>query len=115
LKILALDQSSKISGFAIFKDGKLIDYGRFNFVNADLGKRLERIREKVISLVSENKIDKVILEDIQLESTVNNNVAVYKVLSEVIGVITETLTELRTPYELVYPNTWRKLLSIKGY
>jgi hypothetical protein len=46
-------------------------------------------------MVKEYNIDAVVLEDIQLETTVGNNVAVYKILAEVIGVITELLTEMK--------------------
>lgn len=115
MKILALDQSSKVTGYAIFQDGKLIDYNYFSFTNANLGKRLERIRNKIQELVEYNHIDKVVLEDIQLENTVSNNVVAYKALAEVIGVITELLTEMNIQYELVFPNVWRKKLSIMGY
>lgn len=115
MKLLALDQSSRITGYAIFEDGKLIDYNYFSFTNADLGKRLERIRNKVQELVKNHHIDKVVLEDIQLENTVGNNVVTYKALAEVIGVITELLTEMNVQYELIFPNIWRKQLSIMGY
>lgn len=115
MKLLALDQSSRISGYAIFENGKLTNYNYFSFTNADLGRRLERIRTKVEELVKQHNIDKVVLEDIQLESTVGNNVVTYKALAEVIGVITELLTELHIEYELISPNVWRKQLSIMGY
>ena len=115
MRLLALDQSSRISGYAIFEDGKLINYDQFTFTNTDLGKRLERIRNKVYNLIKEYNIDEVILEDIQLENTVGNNVITYKALAEVIGVITELLTELKIKYSLISPSTWRKQLSILGY
>lgn len=115
MTILALDQSSRVSGYAIFKDNKLIDYNYFSFTNSDLDKRLERIRKKVKELIEQNKVDKVILEDIQMENNVSNNVVTYKALAEVIGVITELLVEMNIPYELILPNVWRKKLSISGY
>lgn len=115
MRLLALDQSSRVSGYAIFENDKLINSGYFSFSNADLSKRLERIRNKVQELINTYKIDKVVLEDIQLEDTVGNNVITYKILAEVIGVITELLVELNIPYTLVFPNVWRKSLSIMGY
>lgn len=66
-------------------------------------------------MVKEYNIDAVILEDIQLETTVGNNVAVYKILAEVIGVITELLTEMKIQYTIVAPTVWRKKLGILGY
>ena len=115
MRLLALDQSSRVSGYAIFEDGKLIDSNYFSFSNAELDKRLERIRNKVKELIDQYKINEVVLEDIQLEDTVGNNVVTYKALAEVIGVITELLVELKIKYLLISPNVWRKQLSISGY
>jgi len=64
-------------------------------------------------LLSEN-IEKVFLEDIQLESNIGNNVSTYKTLAEVIGVITELLVELKIDYEILAPSVWRKRLSLWG-
>lgn len=46
-KLLALDQSSRCSGFAVFDDGDLIDSGTFTFTDEDLGVRLTKIRDQV--------------------------------------------------------------------
>ena len=51
-QLLALDQSSRVSGYAIFKDGTLEDCGKFEFTD-DIGHRLVEIREKIISLIEE--------------------------------------------------------------
>lgn len=115
MRLLALDQSSRVSGYAVFEDGKLISSNYFSFSNAELGKRLERIRIKIKELIDQYKINEVVLEDIQLEDTVSNNVVTYKALAEVIGVITELLVELKIKYSLIQPNVWRKQLSISGY
>jgi hypothetical protein len=49
--LLALDQASKTSGWAVYKDGKLFDYGKFTFEDDDFGKRLMNIRNEVIKLI----------------------------------------------------------------
>lgn len=46
-KLLALDQSSKTSGYAVFYDKELKYYGHFTFEDDDLGDRLYKIRKKV--------------------------------------------------------------------
>ena len=38
--LLALDQSSHITGYAIFKDGKLEKFGKFDCNETDIGERL---------------------------------------------------------------------------
>lgn len=63
-RLLALDQSSRVSGYAIFYDGKLEDYGKFEFTDNDLGIRLLKIRQKVDGLIDKYNINEVVLEDI---------------------------------------------------
>ena len=92
-KILALDQSSRITGWAVFEDDKLIDSGKFTVSDDDIGIRLVKIRKKVLELISQFEIDKVYFEDIQLQGNVTNNVQTFKVLAEVFGVIYETLKD----------------------
>ena len=61
--LLALDQSSTTTGYAIFKDDKPIVISHFT-VSGELGDRLEKIRNKIISLIKEYEIDEVVFEDI---------------------------------------------------
>ena len=63
-RLLALDQSSRVSGYAIFYDGKLEDYGKFELTDNDLGIRLLKIRQKVDELIDKYNINEVVLEDI---------------------------------------------------
>ena len=113
-KILALDQSSRITGWAVFEDDKLIDSGKFTVSDDDIGIRLVKIRKKVLELISQFEIDKVYFEDIQLQGNVTNNVQTFKVLAEVFGVIYETLKEIDIPNETVLAGTWKSKLGIKG-
>lgn len=112
--ILALDQSSRTSGYAIFEDYKLITYGKFTFEDSDIGIRLNKIRDTVDNLIDNYSVDYVIFEDIQLQNNVGNNVATFKVLAEVFGVIYELLTERQIPNESVLSTVWKSTLHIKG-
>jgi len=40
MRLLALDQSSHISGYAVFIDGKLKTYGKIDLKDSDVGIRL---------------------------------------------------------------------------
>lgn len=114
MRILALDQASVTSGYAIFEDKALIEYGHFTASGNDLAKRLKEIRNKVSSLVDDYQIDEVVLEDIQLETHYANNVVTYKALAEVIGVITELLVEKHIKFSLIGSGTWRSNLGINA-
>lgn len=114
MTILALDQSSRISGYSIFQDNKLLTYGKFAFDNPDMGKRLTQIRNQIKSLIEQYNPDHVIFEDIQQQNNVANNVQTFKTLAEVYGVISELLSSLNIPYSTVLASSWKSTLGIKG-
>jgi Holliday junction resolvasome RuvABC endonuclease subunit len=62
-KLLALDQSSKITGVAIFEDGKLCKYSKID-VDGELPYRLMEIRNRVKNIITEEGITEVAIEDI---------------------------------------------------
>lgn len=111
--ILALDQASRTSGYAIFHDDQLIASGTFTFDDDDFSTRLVKIRNKVISLVHEYCINKILLEDIQLQGQ-TNNVETYRKLAEVRGVLSELACEMKIPHEIIHSQTWKSTLDIKG-
>ena len=115
--LLALDQSSHITGYAIFKNNKPIVISHFSAKGNDLGERLEYIRNKVISLIEEYEIDEVAFEDIQLQSINGNKelgVKTFKMLAEVFGVILELLQERKMTNYVVAPNVWKATFKIAG-
>ena len=115
MKILALDQSSRVSGWAIFDGDKLEQYGKIDVSNYyELGERLHQIRKKVKKLIEDNKIDKVILEDIYMDGQRVNNVQTFKALAEVFGVLYELCIDINVPVEAVLAGTWKSTLGIKG-
>lgn len=111
--VLALDQSTRISGWAIFDAEGLEDCGKFE-ATGEIGERLVYIKEEIISLIEKQNITKVAFEDIQLQNNVVNNVVTYKNLAMVFGVILEYLEEENIPYEIVPSSTWKSKLGIKG-
>ena len=112
--LLALDQASQTSGYSVFTDGKLTEYGKFTFDDADVGHRLTKIRNKVISLIDQYNITEVAFEDIQMQTNRVNNVVTFKTLAEVYGVIHQLLDEKKIPYQVVPSVTWKSTLGIKG-
>ena len=111
--LLALDQSSHITGFAVFEDQKLIYKGKFNLDSEDLGERLYDYRQTLIELIKKHKVDSVAFEDIQMQNQINN-VSTYKILAEIFGITQELMVELKIPYQVVSSNTWKSKLEIKG-
>ncbi len=113
-KLLALDQASRVSGWSIFIDGELKDWGHLTTEQEEVGERLVTIRNFIIKKVQEWDIDTIAFEDIQLQSSVGNNVKTFKVLANVFGVVLETAVELNKNVIVVPSSTWKSTLQIKG-
>lgn len=115
MRILALDQASRVSGWAIFNDDSLEKYGKIDVSNQyELGDRLHTLRKKVRDLIENNEVDMVILEDIYMDNQHVNNVQTFKALAEVFGVLYELCIDINCPVEAVLAGTWKSTLGIKG-
>lgn len=113
-KLLALDQASRITGYAIFDEDELIDYGKIVANDDDIGQRLVFIRSEVVKLIDKYNINEIVLEDIQLQNNVVNNVQTFKTLAEVFGVLYELATERKIKNSAVLSSSWKSTLGIKG-
>lgn len=113
-RLLALDQASKVTGWAIFEDGELKSYGKISLDDPNTDIRLVQLRQGIQTLVADYNIDEVIFEDIQQQDNVANNVQTFKVLAEVYGVVSELLQELQIPHSTVLAASWKSTLGIKG-
>ena len=113
-RLLALDQASKVTGWAIFEDGELKSYGKISLDDPNTDIRLVQLRQGIQTLVADYNIDEVIFEDIQQQNNVANNVWTFKVLAEVYGVVSELLQEIQIPHSTVLAASWKSTLGIKG-
>lgn len=113
-RLLALDQASKVTGWAIFEDGELKSYGKISLDDPNTDTRLVQLRQNIWALIESENINEVIFEDIQQQNNVANNVQTFKVLAEVYGVISELLQELQIPHSTVLAASWKSTLGIKG-
>lgn len=114
MRVLALDQASRTSGWAVFEDGKLVTFGKFTADHNDVGDRLHYIKTQVAKLIDTYDIDEVVFEDIQLQGNVANNVQTFKALAEVFGVLYEMFVDLKMPRTAVLSTVWKSTLGIKG-
>lgn len=114
--VLALDQSTTATGWCIFINGVLKDFG----VYTPSGNREERIYKTCQWTI--DKIDQlsnyniqVVIEDIQMQG----NVETYKSLAQLQGSIITLLFHLVkeskvTKYEVYYASEWKATCGIKG-
>ena len=113
-RLLALDQASKCTGWAIFEDGELKSYGKISLDDPNTDTRLVQLRQGIQTLVTDYNIDEVIFEDIQQQNNIANNIQTFKVLAEVYGVVSELLQEIQIPHSTVLAASWKSTLGIKG-
>ena len=79
-RLLALDQASKVTGWAIFEDGKLEKYGKISLDDPNIDTRLVQLRQNIWALIESENINEVVFEDILQEINVANNVQPFKYL-----------------------------------
>lgn len=115
MKILALDQASRVTGWAIFDNAQLINSGTI-VINPDygLGERLHKLRNEVKDIIQTQNIEKVYLEDIYADGQHINNISTFKTLAEVFGVLFELCVDLKVPVEAVLAVKWKSVVGIKG-
>ena len=111
-KILALDQATQTTGYSVWDNGQMIAQGKFTCGGPDVAARIHDVKLHIIALVQKYEIDKLYIEDIQLENQFG--VTTYKILAELIGVIQEFATENQLQLEIVPPATWRHTCGVLG-
>ena len=118
-RILALDAATIITGYAIFDDGELINYGIYK-INSDFTteQRINEMKKWLIAAIDNWNPDFVGIENIQLQSYGANSaqaqVKTFQTLANLQGVLIDTLFEKSIDSDLVYPSEWRKYCGISG-
>lgn len=111
MRLLALDQASRVTGVAIFDDDKLIKYGTFEIKsNQELSKRLTQFLENLDKLYAAYHFDAVAYEDIQLQM---GNVETYKKLAYIQAMILFWCEKHEKNLYCLSPSHWRKVLKDK--
>ena len=117
-RILAIDDATQVSGWAIFDDKELVTYGKVQLTQTDPIERISRMRQWLINMIQNWNIDKIAIEDIQLQKFTNkaggesNAVVTYKTLAQLQGVLLVTCYEMKKPCVTIFASTWRSHCKI---
>lgn len=108
MRYLALDQSLNISGWSLFENNKLIDYGTFR-INASLTieQRLGQLWKHLNELNEKYNFSFIFFEDIQYQ----NNKDTFKKLAYVQSAILLWCYWNDIKYNILAPSHWRKIIS----
>lgn len=111
-RTLALDQSTRITGWSIYDGKELIKYGVFVTSFDDEIQRDYTIKNWLINMINNWHPDYVGLEGIQYQQ--NMGVTTFETLARLQGILMETLYELKITYAICNTNTWRAHCKVKG-
>lgn len=110
IKILALDQSTKITGYSLWNNNLLIDYGVVTVDSKlDVISRMKKMSNMIGGLFLEHSPDCVVMEDIQLQY---GNVRGFKALAHLQGVLMQKIFDANIVFFIVEPSAWKSYCGI---
>ena len=114
MNILAIDASTKSSGYAVFKNTTLVDYKCITASSTDLIKRIHKIVDGIDEVLNKYEINKIILEEVRPEMGLQN-IQTHRALMWLQGQIAVMVHDKHPgiTIEYVYPNEWRAKCGIK--
>ena len=110
--ILSLDPSTKSTGWAVFTDGSLTDYGVITAGSTNLFHRIDKMVEEINNIIVKyNPVD-VALEDV-IPDDVKHNQNVFNALKYLQGYILHTLDDNKIiNYKFYTASEWRSKCGI---
>lgn len=107
MKILSLDTSTKITGYAVFYNGKLVGYSSIDKSDKkDSTERMAAMTYDLITLIERELPDVVVVE----ETVVTRNPQTQRMLTMILGAIFGTCICNNLNYCSLRPTQWRKAI-----
>lgn len=114
-RILAFDQASITSGWAVYDDEELVKFGHWTSDGTHSTDRIMKTKRWMANMLQIWKPNLVIFEDIQLQTfDGGEQVITYKKLAHLQGVLENYCYENGFIYKVVPPATWRAYNNVKG-
>lgn len=108
-RTLAIDQSSRVTGYAIYDNKNLITFGHFSIpANKTIGQRLDGFYNKLSELIDKYNIQHLYYEGIQYQ----NNAETYKKLAMIQAMVIYTCYP-NLPCTELTPSHWRSIIKEK--
>lgn len=117
MNILALDLSTKSSGYAIFEGDNLKDHGCVTSSSTNLIKRIYIMRDAIDQLLTNNNIDKIVVEEVRPEGGYGvGNQKTHKALMYLQAALEFLVydSHSKVTIEYIYPSSWRASCGIKN-
>lgn len=108
--LIALDESTTCTGYAVFDDGELIEHGLFSLKSKDVLERVSYIMEEIEELIETYKPNNMIIEDVQITM----NAATTKSLLGLQFMIEVYAHRNNISCETYRTTKWRKILGLSN-
>ena len=117
MNILAIDASTKSSGWSYFENGELQSHGCITSSSTDLIKRIYKMKDELLKIINLYSIDKIILEEVRPEGGFGvGNQKTHKALmwlqAAIAFLVYDNCPQIEIEY--IYPSSWRAKLGIKN-
>ena len=111
MKVLAFDQATCVTGYAVVEDGKLVRHGTIKIkASISMMERTYAMSDQIASLIEQCTPDEVWFEDVE---RVNNNVRAEICLARLQGMCLSRSRSLGHTANLIDASTWRSASGIK--
>lgn len=114
MNILAIDASTKSSGWAIQCNDGEIHSGVIASSSADVEKRITIMRDGIKELLTKYNINTIVIEDVRPDGYNNHTARVLMWLQGVIAVAAYEVDK-NIKFELIGASSWRSKIGIQGY
>ena len=108
--LIALDESTTCTGYAVFNDSELIKHGLFALKSKDVLERVSYIMEEIEKLIKTYKPDNMVIEDVQITM----NAATAKSLLGLQFMIEVYAHRNNISCETYRTTKWRKILGLSN-
>ena len=111
MKILAFDQSTKVTGWSVFVDGQYVDSGviDLHLCKDATEKRSTKMAVEICKLIENSRPDVVVIEEVALTS----NAQTLKLLARIQGVAIGFCAAHNIPLHILEPTRWRSALNCR--
>ena len=76
---LAIDASTKSTGWSIYEDQELKDYGCITASSGNLFRRIHKMTDEIDKIINKYKVEQIVVEEV-IPEDVRHNAKVYKAL-----------------------------------
>lgn len=110
MRVLAFDQSTKVTGYSLFVDGQYVDSGVIDLSkDKNTVERSKQMGLAICEQIEGKKPDVVIIEEVAMQS----NAQTLKFLARIQGVAIGFCAAHNIPLHILEPSKWRSALDFK--